>query len=49
MSKFNIQTKNITTGKVLVKNSTINFLGMALPLIVGIIAIPFAIKGLGKV
>lgn len=48
MSKFNIQTKNITTGKVLVKNSTINFLGMALPLIVGIIAIPFAIKGLGK-
>ena len=36
-----------TAGSVLAKNTLINLSGMVLPLIVGIICIPFAIKGLG--
>ena len=39
---------NSSTSKQIVKNSILNLLGMVLPLIVGVIAMPFAIKGLGK-
>jgi len=37
-----------TTGNILVKNSFINLMGMVIPLLVGVAAIPFAIRGLGK-
>lgn len=37
-----------TPGRVLAKNTLLNLLGMVVPVVVGIIAIPFAIKGLGK-
>ncbi|MCJ7813175.1 flippase [bacterium] len=36
-----------TPSTVLAKNTALNFLGMLLPLLVGIVAIPLAIKGLG--
>ncbi|MBL7074159.1 flippase [candidate division KSB1 bacterium] len=36
-----------TPGGVLAKNTLLNLIGMFLPLIVGVVAIPFAIKGLG--
>lgn len=37
-----------TAGNILVKNSFINLIGMVVPLLVGVTAVPFAIKGLGK-
>ena len=37
-----------TPGIILVKNSFINLIGMVVPLLIGIAAVPFAIKGLGK-
>ena len=43
-----MENHGITPGSVLIRNTCINFLGMALPILVGIIAIPFAIQGLGK-
>jgi O-antigen/teichoic acid export membrane protein len=43
-----IQKTGFSTSKLLVKNTILNLLGMGLPLLVGIIAIPFAVKGLGK-
>jgi O-antigen/teichoic acid export membrane protein len=39
---------SIASGKLLARNSILNLSGMVLPLLVGIIAIPYAIKGLGK-
>jgi len=40
--------KNILTPtKILAKNTLLNLLGMVIPLLVGIAAIPFAVKGLG--
>ncbi len=38
----------IISKSLLFKNSVYNLIGMALPLIVGVIAIPFAIRGLSK-
>lgn len=35
-----------TSGKILVKNTFLNLLGMLIPIAVGIVTIPFAIKGL---
>ena len=49
MVKIHMQkTSGFSPSTLLVKNSILNLLGMVLPLLVGIIAIPFAIKGLGK-
>ena len=39
--------KGFTPGKVLAKNTLLNLLGMVIPIVVGIVAIPFAVKGLG--
>ena len=36
-----------TPAALLAKNSVLNFIGMLLPILVGVVAIPFAIKGLG--
>ena len=41
-------SQGFATGRLLAKNSILNFVGMMLPLIAGIFALPFAIKGLGK-
>jgi O-antigen/teichoic acid export membrane protein len=40
--------EGFASGQLLAKNSILNLVGMILPLLVGILAIPFAIKGLGK-
>lgn len=40
--------QGFASNRLLAKNSILNLLGMVLPLIVGIISIPFAVKGLGK-
>jgi O-antigen/teichoic acid export membrane protein len=42
-----VQIGNIS-GRLLATNTILNLLGMVLPLFVGVAAIPFAIKGLGK-
>ena len=39
--------KGFTSSSILVKNTLFNFLGMLLPLLVGVIAIPLTVKGLG--
>jgi O-antigen/teichoic acid export membrane protein len=36
------------SGSLLAKNTILNLMGMILPLLVGVVAIPFSIKGLGK-
>lgn len=41
-------TYGFVPGNLLAKNSILNLLGKMLPLLVGIVAIPFSIKGLGK-
>lgn len=47
-SKANsIANKEFASSNRLAKNTIINLIGMLLPLVVGLIAIPFAIKGLG--
>ena len=38
----------ITSGKLLAKNTLINFAGLVAPLSVGILTVPYAIQGLGK-
>ena len=38
----------ITSGKLLAKNTLINFAGLVVPLIVGVFTVPYAIQGLGK-
>ncbi len=43
-----MSTIQFTPGKILIKNLTINFIGMVIPLCTGIIALPLAIKGLGS-
>ena len=40
--------QSFAPGALLLRNSILNFLGMAIPLLVGFIAIPFTIKGLGQ-
>jgi len=42
-----MEKSNSVTGKLLAKNSFLNLFGMVIPLVVGIFAIPIAIKGLG--
>ncbi len=39
--------RGFTSGEVLAKNTLLNLLGMLIPIVVGIVAIPFAVKGLG--
>ena len=36
------------SNSILVKNSVYNLIGMALPLVVGVLSVPYAISGLGK-
>ncbi|MFQ6673574.1 MAG: flippase, partial [Fidelibacterota bacterium] len=43
-----MESQGFTPGRVLAKNALLNLVGMILPILVGIGAIPFAIKGLGK-
>jgi len=40
-------SENIS-GKTLIKNSFFNLMGMLIPILIGVLAIPFAIRGLGK-
>jgi O-antigen/teichoic acid export membrane protein len=42
-----METKGFTPARVLARNTLFNLVGMVSPLVVGIIAIPFAIKSLG--
>jgi len=42
----NIPASNIS-GKLLARNTLLNFIGQILPLIVGVVTIPFVIQGLG--
>ncbi len=39
--------RTVTSSTVLIKNSLLNLTGMIIPLLVGVVAIPFAVKGLG--
>ncbi|MFX0132881.1 MAG: flippase [Candidatus Hodarchaeota archaeon] len=41
-------TKNLVSGKILARNTILNFIGQATPLLVGVITIPFILQGLGK-
>ena len=43
-----MSTVQFTPGKILIKNLTINFIGMVIPLCAGVVALPLAIKGLGS-
>lgn len=45
MSKIN--SKYLITGKLLARNTILNFIGQVLPLIVAVITLPFIIRGLG--
>ncbi len=40
-------TKNLISGKILARNTILNFIGQVIPLLVGVITIPFIIRGLG--
>jgi len=40
-------TKNLVSGKILARNTILNFIGQVIPLLIGVIAIPFIIRGLG--
>ncbi len=42
-----MDNRGLTPTKILAKNTLLNLLGMLIPLLVGIAAIPFAVKGLG--
>jgi len=39
--------KNLVSGKILARNTILNFIGQVIPLLVGVITIPFIIRGLG--
>ena len=39
--------EEFTSGRVLARNTLLNLLGMLIPIVVGIVTIPFAVKGLG--
>jgi len=45
LSKIN--SKYLITGKLLARNTILNFIGQVLPLIVAVITLPFIIRGLG--
>lgn len=40
-------TKNLVGGKILARNTILNFIGQVIPLLVAVITIPFIIRGLG--
>ena len=40
-------TNSLISGKILAHNTILNFIGQVIPLIVGVITIPFIIRGLG--
>ncbi len=40
-------TKDLISGKTLARNTILNFIGQVIPLLVGVITIPFIIRGLG--
>lgn len=40
-------TKNLVSSKILARNTILNFIGQVIPLLVGVITIPFIIRGLG--
>lgn len=40
-------TRNLVSGKILARNTILNFIGQVIPLLVGVITIPFIIRGLG--
>ena len=47
MSAESKVSKNYPTKLILARNTIFNFIGQAIPLIAGIITLPFIIKGLG--
>jgi len=40
-------TRNLVSGKILARNTILNFIGQVIPLLVGVITIPFIVRGLG--
>jgi len=40
-------TKNLVSGNILARNTIFNFIGQVIPLLIGVVTIPFIIRGLG--
>lgn len=38
---------NLVSGRLLARNTLLNFIGQAVPLLVGVVTIPFIVRGLG--
>jgi O-antigen/teichoic acid export membrane protein len=42
-----MRSTNLVSGRLLARNTLLNFLGQAMPMLVGVVTIPFIVRGLG--